>query len=192
MVAIQPDPRHADLFRPFARLTERVSLTRHPDLAVDGRRLIAELRRSDALSPLAVDGLVLVMMATAARLGAGGAHHARPPRWLLRVRDLLHARFAEPLRLAELAAEAGVHPSHLAHEFRRHFATSFGAYVRRLRVSWAAERLERTDQPLCEIALGAGYCDQSHLTREFHRAFGLPPAAYRARAARRRGGDRAG
>jgi AraC family transcriptional regulator len=106
----------------------------------------------------------------------------RPPPWLLRARDLAHARFREPLRLAELAQEAQVHPGHLARAFRRHFRTSLGSYVRGLRLEWAAGRLLGSEESLASIALAAGFADQSHLTRAFKRFTGVTPGGYRRRA----------
>jgi transcriptional regulator GlxA family with amidase domain len=39
--------------------------------------------------------------------------------------------------------------------------------------------LTRTDLRLAEVALKAGFCDQSHLSRSFRQFAGLPPRAYR-------------
>ncbi|MGH7559893.1 MAG: helix-turn-helix domain-containing protein [Gemmatimonadales bacterium] len=41
--------------------------------------------------------------------------------------------------------------------------------------------MAETDEPLSEIALRAGFYDQSHFTNVFHRTLGVTPAAYRAR-----------
>jgi AraC-like DNA-binding protein len=41
-----------------------------------------------------------------------------------------------------------------------------------------ARRLIRARRPLAEIALVAGFCDQSHLTRYFVRQFGVTPSRY--------------
>jgi AraC-like DNA-binding protein len=54
-----------------------------------------------------------------------------------------------------------------------------GAYIRRLRMSWAAERLASTKKPISEIALEAGFTDQSHFTRAFVKFSGNTPANYR-------------
>jgi AraC family transcriptional regulator len=54
-----------------------------------------------------------------------------------------------------------------------------GEYVRRLRVERARADLEKSRDSLSAIALRHGYADQSHFTREFRRATGLTPAAYR-------------
>jgi transcriptional regulator GlxA family with amidase domain len=47
-------------------------------------------------------------------------------------------------------------------------------------VAVAQQLLRRTDLGLVDIALKAGFCDQSHLSRSFRRFAGLPPRAYRA------------
>jgi AraC family transcriptional regulator len=109
------------------------------------------------------------------------AHDAEraPPRWLLRVRDLIHARFREPIRIADVASEADVHPGHLARAFRQHFRMTLGSYVRTLRLEWVAARLLESEQSLAGIALAAGFADQSHLTRAFKQYSGLTPQAYR-------------
>jgi AraC-like DNA-binding protein len=36
-----------------------------------------------------------------------------------------------------------------------------------------------TDEPLCQIALAAGFADQSHLTKRFQYAVGITPSVWR-------------
>lgn len=144
-----------------------------------GARLLAEARLGDPASRLAVQGLALEMLAVVTR-GGSAAPGTREPRWLGRARDLLHARFAEPLSLAAIAEQVDAHPVRLARAFRKAHGSSVGEYVRTLRVEDARRRLATTDAPLSAIAVSAGFCDQAHLTRVFKRATGLTPLAYRA------------
>jgi AraC family transcriptional regulator len=189
VLVVQPDVRAvgnaasaaggAELFAPFALYFDEVRHLRHAGVAADARRVTAELAIADDLSPLATDGLVQTMLATAARAWAPRRHHPHPPGWLLSAQELLHARFRERLGLAEVAAAVGVSPWHLARTFRAHFRTTLGEYVRRLRVEWAAERIARTEMSLSEVAIAAGFSDQSHLTREFVRCLGVRPGEWR-------------
>jgi len=64
--------------------------------------------------------------------------------------------------------------------FHERYGTSIGEYVRNARLDWAASRLVCGDEPLAALALEAGFADQSHLTRQFKRAYGLTPARWRA------------
>ena len=179
VLVVQPDPARADLFGPFGRFVEEVRHLRHAGIAADAWRVSAELTIADDLSTLAIDGLVQTMLATAARAERWSRSHAPAPRWLLQAQESLHAHFRDRVSMTELATAVGVSPWHLARGFRSHLRTSPGDYVRRLRVEWAAERLLRTDAPVAEIAVAAGFSDQSHLTREFRRQLGVTPLAYR-------------
>lgn len=141
-------------------------------------RLQEEFHHPDAASPLAVEGLVLELLAAVQR--AATRREPVVPGWLLRVRERLWEEFAAPPNLTTLAAEAGVHPGHLVAAFRRHFRCTAGEFVRRRRIDWACTRLIDTDVSLAEVALAAGFADQSHFSRTFKRLVGVTPAAYRA------------
>jgi len=140
-------------------------------------RLYREFREADELSALAAEGLALEMLAAAAR-SAKPARRVAPP-WLARAREMLRESFAEGLTVSAVAAAVGAHPTHLARQFRRHYRCTVGEYVRGLRVEFACRRISSSDDPLSEIAVAAGFFDQSHFARTFKRLTGLSPAAYR-------------
>jgi AraC family transcriptional regulator len=175
---IETDPARADAMRPWSPLLqERVSFDGGP-LAAIGRRIYREFARMDAAAPLAIEGLLLELLASAARerelVRTGSA-----PAWLGRAREILHDDPAAHAGLGELAREVGVHPVTLARAFRRMYGCSVGEYVRRLRIVGAARRLESSDMPLAEIAVAAGFVDQSHFSNVFKRQTGFSPSAFR-------------
>jgi AraC family transcriptional regulator len=186
VLTIQPDPDRLELLEPFAGVLGEVNHLRDPVVASVARRAAGELRAPDSITPLAVEGLVLELLALTARLQKTNALRAerRPPHWLSEARALLHDRYRENLRLADIAGAVGVHPVHLARVFRLRYGTPVGSYARGLRLSWAAGRLRDSGDSIAQIALAAGFFDQSHFTRSFKRQFGLTPLAYR-KAARR-------
>ncbi len=143
-----------------------------------GQRLYREFQSSDAFSALAIEGLILEILAEAARSKIRAAEKNFPV-WLAQTKDFLHANFAETFFLEDVAKIAGVHPVHLSRVFRQKFGCTIGEYVRRLRVEFAAERISATAAPLSEIALAAGFADQSHLSKTFKSVFGLTPAKHR-------------
>jgi AraC-like DNA-binding protein len=68
--------------------------------------------------------------------------------------------------------------------FRAQYGIAPHAYLVQVRVN-RAKRLLADGRSATEVALDAGFADQSALTRHFRRAFGVPPGAYaRAIAAR--------
>jgi AraC family transcriptional regulator len=141
-------------------------------------RLYDEFRKADELSSLIVEGIALEMMGEAGRYLSKKTDRV-PPHWLIEARHLLHDHFTEPLSLSQQAACVGVHPVHLAREFRRFYHCTIGDYIRQLRIKFACEKLVQSDLPLSEIALASGFFDQSHFTRTFKQLTGKTPQAYR-------------
>ena len=185
VLVVQPDPMRDDVFEPFRCLTGTIVRVKHPAIVSGARRILAELRAPDSLTPLVIDSLVLPMMATAVRVGALRHPDRARPAWLLRAQEIIHARFRERLLLNEIAATVDVTPWHLARAFRRHFGMTIGEYARSLRLNWALDRLAKTSIPISAVAVAAGYTDQSHLTRVCTAATGLGPAQYRRAASER-------
>jgi len=143
------------------------------------RRLYCEFQEPDDLAPLAIEGLTLEILVEASR-HAHRPHEATPPRWLRQVTDLLHDRFAERLSLEQVALAAGVHPLHLARVFQRYCRCTVGDYVRKLRVEFACQEIAASDAPLVEIALAAGFSDQSHFCKSFRSHTGMTPSQFRS------------
>jgi AraC family transcriptional regulator len=141
-------------------------------------RLYREFQVTDAVSCIAIEGLILEIIATAFRRAQSGARPSAPA-WLRTVCEILNDRFAERLGLGQIAHLVGVHPVYLATAFRRHYNCTIGEYVRRLRLEYSCRELARSNRPLAEIAVAAGYADQSHFCRTFKNSTGLSPAQYR-------------
>ena len=142
------------------------------------QRLLAECRDADDVTPLAIEGLGLEMIAAASRAAHSSGDSQKAPA-MRRVRELLEARFARPLRLDEIAAAVGRHPVYVSASFRRAYGETISDFVRRLRVEHARRELARGALPIAEIALQSGFANQSHFTRAFRKAHGVTPAAYR-------------
>jgi AraC family transcriptional regulator len=157
-----------------------LNVVRATQLSHLAHRLANELRATDPGAPLATEGLVLELLATASRSANEPSTTAPPPAWLATVEDLLTRGFRAPLRIADIARAVNVHPAHLSRVFRAHKGVSLAAHVRRLRLDWAANQLAMGDSPLAALAADAGFADQSHFTNAFKRHTGLTPARYRA------------
>jgi len=172
----------------LGRLLETASCLRVPGCLTDGaaglmgRRAVQELRATDGASSLALEAMALELIALAERRSI---RPRQAPAWLDRVRERLNEEFLRATPVAELAALAGVHPTHLARAFRAQEGCSLGEWVRRRRVAWAADQMA-TEAPLSTIAHAAGFADQSHFTRVFTRLMGLSPARFRAALPHRR------
>lgn len=178
-LVIQPERGRDELTEPFAHLLDRVHLFRDAAVVTEASRALAEFRIRDRLSALSVEGRATTLLALSARIRWRDGNGHRPPGWLIRVRDMLHDEWRTPRTLAEMARIARVHPCHLAHEFRRFYGNTVCGYLRRLRLNWAVSQLAHSRTPASWIALDAGYCDQSHFTREMKAELGVTPSQFR-------------
>jgi AraC-like DNA-binding protein len=103
-----------------------------------------------------------------------------PERHLLRARDLVDARYAEPLDVADLARTAGLSRAHFSREFKSAFGESPHAYLLTRRLERAAALLRSTDRPVVEICFAVGLRSVGSFTTSFTRAYGMTPTVYRA------------
>jgi AraC family transcriptional regulator len=116
----------------------------------------------------------------AALLRARPTAERQAPPWLSRAAERLCADHVTPPSMTELAAETGVHPAHLSRTFRRCLGCSPTAFVQRERVRHVWRSLTRDgSRSLADVALEAGFSDQSHCTRVFRRVVGSSPGAWR-------------
>ena len=175
-------PGRLETIEPFSELTTRPVVARSARLAALGQRVFGEFSHFDAVSPLALEGLILEVLADVSRT-VHNESAASVPRWLRQARELLHERSHEALTLSTVAREVGIHPSHLARTFRKHYGRPIGHYLRALRIERAAREVAESRTPLSEIGLRAGFFDQSHFAKVFKRHTGVTPAQFRARSA---------
>jgi AraC-like DNA-binding protein len=102
-----------------------------------------------------------------------------PPGAMRRVREHVELHLSESMDLAELAGVAGLSLYHFARAFKQSTGVTPHQYLVQRRIEQAREMLARSDLPLSEIALAAGFSDQSHLARLFRQTLGITPGQFR-------------
>jgi AraC-like DNA-binding protein len=93
------------------------------------------------------------------------------------VMRVLARNFGKPLTLQDIGDASGYSVYQIIRVFRRRLGTTPHAYLMRVRLEYAAERLSQGDT-IAGAAADAGFSDQSHLTRHFKRVFGMTPRNY--------------
>jgi AraC family transcriptional regulator len=141
-------------------------------------RMIREFMSQDDASPVAMEGVLLEILAESAR-SSDEARGSSAPSWLRRVREVLQDSYLDAPSLGALANIAGVHPVHLSREFHRHFHMTVGEYIRKRRIEHASELLSNSDLSMAEIANTCGFSDQSHFCALFKRHSGMTPGKFR-------------
>jgi AraC-like DNA-binding protein len=155
--------------------------------------LLPALAEPDPARAMFVEHTATAFLAHAlARYGDGAAPAAQPARSGLspwqerRARDILHARFATALTIAEVAEACRLSPSYFAAAFRRSTGRSPHRYLSEIRITEAKRLMLDTALPLADVALLCGFGDQSYFTRAFSQAVGTSPGQWRR--ANREGG----
>ena len=83
------------------------------------------------------------------------------------------------MSVEEIARAYGMHRVAMARSFRRAYGSSLTHYRLRARARRAAELLSGSKAPISDIALDAGFADQSHLCRVFRSEMGVTPRTFR-------------
>ena len=126
------------------------------------------------------DALTLHLLRTPApRAVSGRARETLSRTVLTRICEKIEASLESGLSLDELAAEAKLSRFHFARAFREAMGMPPHRYVTLRRVEHAKHLLRHTDLPLVEIALAAGFGNQSHFTLRFREAVGETPRRFR-------------
>lgn len=156
---------------------------RDPRIEHIGWAVKAELESPEPLGRLYGEGLGLALVSyllrNYAHASAFRTDGQLPRRRLQRVVDYVREHLAEDLSLAQLAELVNLSPSHFKILFKRSTGLPVHQYVIRARVEYASELIGRNKLPLSQIALQAGFANQSHMARWMKRLTGTTPAGLR-------------
>lgn len=151
--------------------------------------LKAEIERAEGASTFYIDGLLTAMAVHFLRdhstlreriphsntFRRGGLS----PRVQREIESFMYENLSRPISLAELASLAGLSYSHFLRAFRETTGMPPHRYLLDLRVRKAERLAVGTDLPLKEIALQAGFSNQSHMTCCLRRILSTTPGELR-------------
>lgn len=159
----------------------------HDDTVVRhlGGSLLEGLRRPDEINQLFVDHMMLALTAHVAQTYGGlrpltkSARGGLAPWQTNQACERLESDLGGKLSLEKIAAEFGLSVSHFSRAFRVSTGLPPHQWLLRQRVKTAKQLMTVRDLPLSEIAMSAGFANQSHFTRVFSATVGVSPAAWR-------------
>jgi AraC family transcriptional regulator len=96
-----------------------------------------------------------------------------------RVVAYIESNIGLSLRVADLAGIVQLSISYFSRAFRRNFGQSPRAYVEVQRMRHAQVIMLNSREPLSQVALACGMCDQAHFTRVFRKVVGISPSVWR-------------
>ncbi|RUV16836.1 AraC family transcriptional regulator [Mesorhizobium sp. M7A.F.Ca.MR.245.00.0.0] len=131
------------------------------------------------LDELFVDDFLTELMQSLIRHGGQSARPMTRTAWRAAAlaRDYLTENLNRPVRSGELEAVTGLDRYALSRHFRAAFSTSPHRFLVMRRLQ-RARRMIAAGEPLAQIAVEAGFSDQSHFIRQFKKAFGMTPGRW--------------
>lgn len=100
---------------------------------------------------------------------------------LLRAKDVMDRRFADPLAVGELAEVACASPEHFIRSFKATYGETPHRYLVRRRIERAKELLRSTDESVTEVCRAVGFVSLGSFSATFRGLVGESPRAYRSR-----------
>ncbi|WP_315758981.1 MULTISPECIES: AraC family transcriptional regulator [unclassified Bradyrhizobium] len=152
-----------------------------------GSTFLAALRRPDEANQLVIDHLMLALTAHVAAT-YGGLQQAEPARgglapWQVRrACELLESELGGKLSLQQIAVEFDLSVSHFSRAFRISTGRPPHQWLLHQRVERTKQLMAQRHLSLSEIAMSAGFANQSHFTRVFSALTGTSPGRWRAAA----------
>jgi AraC-like DNA-binding protein len=112
-------------------------------------------------------------------VSAGFARGGLAPRVLRRIHEYIDDNIDQRISVGLLAALANLSVCYFVRAFKQSMGVTPHDYLIRRRVERTKQLLSGTDIPLSQIALAAGFADQSHFARRFRQHVGMSPRDYR-------------
>ncbi|PDT88701.1 AraC family transcriptional regulator [Bradyrhizobium sp. Y36] len=153
-----------------------------------GASLQEGLRRPDEANQLFIDHMMLGLTAHVAQAYGGLqrtsalARGGLAPWQAKRACERLESDLGGRLSLQKVAAELDLSVSHFSRAFRISVGLPPHQWLLHQRVKAAKQLMTVRDLPLSEIAISAGFANQSHFTRVFSSIAGVSPALWRREA----------
>ena len=159
----------------------------HDDAVVRhlGASLVEALHRQDEANQLFIDHTMLALTAHVAQTYGGLRRSAELARGGLapwqakRACERLESDLGGRLSLQQVAAEFDLSVSHFSRAFRISTGLPPHQWLLHQRVKAAKQLMTVRDLPLSDIAMSAGFANQSHFTRVFSAVVGVSPGAWR-------------
>ncbi|GIO34087.1 MULTISPECIES: response regulator transcription factor [Paenibacillus] len=91
----------------------------------------------------------------------------------------VHENYRSAISIQTLTQKYYIHPNYISQLFKKETGETFTSYITRLRITYACELLEQTEDLVSEIAEKAGYQDYFYFTRMFKKVTGRTPTQFR-------------
>ncbi len=95
------------------------------------------------------------------------------------IEKYLRQNFNKQISLNDLADKFYLSPTYLSRYFRKEFGTNFLDYLNQIRLKYATEEILRTEKPITQIAMNAGFSNITAFNKMFREEYEKTPSEYR-------------
>ncbi len=107
---------------------------------------------------------------------------AKVPERLLRAMGYIEQNLPNPLYLEDIARQACLSKYHFCRIFKKHMGVTPIQFMLNRRIDRAKLLLRRAEFTISSVAIRTGFCDLSEFNKQFKKATGITPSAYRKTA----------
>lgn len=143
------------------------------------RELKEESERGAPESPELARSLLLLLLGEVRRSMGGADVEVAEGSLVSNALEFIQRRCLDSISLKDVAAAVHRSPAHVTSTVKKATGYSVGEWIAAGRVAEAANRLAHTDDSLDDIAEHVGWKDKTHFIRQFRKAYGMTPAAWR-------------
>lgn len=143
------------------------------------RELDEEIQRGAPESPELARSLLMLLLGEVRRAMPGQDAPAPAGSLVSEALAFIQRRCLEPISLEDVAAAVHRTPAHVTSSVKKATGFTVGQWITSGRIAEAAARLAHTDDSLDAIAEHVGWRDKTHFIRQFRKAHGVTPAAWR-------------
>ncbi len=136
-------------------------------------KVFIESKINDQYSNMSIETYLIEIFNT---IKASNSNIQKRPIWAKKLQELILEEDMD-YSLKKIAAILKIHPNHLSRDFRRHFGTSLGNYIRLIKLNKAFCLINANKLSLTEICYQCGFYDQSHFISNFKRIYNTTPTA---------------
>ncbi|QEC51943.1 AraC family transcriptional regulator [Anseongella ginsenosidimutans] len=141
----------------------------HVDLPMIMLQIYRELLSKDAFTHSTLEMLLLGVLGSVQK-----KEKQKVPSWILIVNEMMNDLWDKQPTLSDLSSATGVHPVTISKYFPVFYSSTFGEYMRKLKINRSITMLGHYS--LTEIAYKCGFSDQSHFIRNFKFYSGFLPS----------------
>jgi AraC-like DNA-binding protein/mannose-6-phosphate isomerase-like protein (cupin superfamily) len=141
------------------------------------KKIVGEYTMDLPISSENLNQLIALVYDLQEREGAGGKKNSLASR----VKRIVRAGYAGPLRVSAIAAQVGVSPEHLSRNFHKTTGKTLAEYITVCRLRSALVMLQNTALPIKQIAAECGFSSVNYFSNRFKKYYARTPGEMRRR-----------